>query len=80
MTGRVVFDDDTLPVEAVGIVKVLLDGVEVHQGQITFAEPYALDVDVNGRRRVTLRFSIPEGVQPTLRLAHLVLTEATFIS
>ena len=78
MSGVIVLDDGTVPVEAIGFVKLLTDATAVQQGEITFASPYTFDLDVSGKSRVTLRFSIPERARGTLNLARLVLTEATF--
>jgi serine/threonine protein kinase len=79
-SGQVLFDDGTLPVEAAGFVKVLLDATPLQEGDVTFAKPYAIDMDVTGKSRVTLRFTIPERAQGSLKGATFVLTEATFAS
>lgn len=80
MTGVIVLDDGTQPVEAVCSVKVLLDAAPLQEGETTFALPYSLDLDVAGKSRVTLRFSIPERARSSLKGTACVLTGATFAS
>ena len=78
MTGRIIFADDTLPVEATGFIKVLIDSSAINQGVVSFASPYILDLDVTDKSRVTIRVSIPEGSQATLNRATFVLVEGEF--
>lgn len=80
LTGRIVFSDDTFPVETVGLVKVLLDGTPLGDGTVTFAAPFVVDLDVTGKSRVTLRFSVQENSQPNLRLIRFVYVEPFYVT
>ena len=80
LTGRLVFDDATFPVETVGLVKMLLDGTDVEEGSVTFATPFVIDVDVTGRSRLTLRLTLHPDSQPHVRTATFVLVEPFFVT
>lgn len=79
LTARLVFADDTLPVETVGLVKVLVDGAPAQEGTVTFASPFPVDIDVADTSRVTFRVSIGEDSQPNLARATFALVEAFFV-
>jgi serine/threonine protein kinase len=80
LTARIVFADRTLPVETVGLVKLLIDGALVEEGSVSFASPFVIDIDVANKRRVTLRLTVHEDSQPNLSNITFALVEPFFVS
>ena len=78
LVGRVAFQDNTLPVGIVGFVKVLIDGAEVLQQNITFSDDLPLDLDVIGKRRVTLQMSVPEQYRSSVQNVTMVFVDGAF--
>jgi hypothetical protein len=58
LTGALVLANATAPVETVGAVAILVDGVAVSEQTVSVAAPLALDLAVEGKHRVTVRLNV----------------------
>ena len=76
-TARLVLSDDSSPVDAVALFSILVDGIPLTDGSITFAKPYVIDIDVTDKRRVTLNLNIRVDSKDVFRV---VITEPFFVN